>query len=218
MDCPLCNLQHVVMCICKYNLLVDSSLATLDCPFWYLCIFVKNIVDTALSHALWDTLYPSVIYAPTPWIHDTYKIKECWLHTPLFGAVYPLLCCITRCTYSQCMPRMHLDDLWTNMCGLLLVGVAHAFGTVGHACATKCEKCEKEGIVYVLHWKSLRMWARFRTSHNARIWSFLKTTMHFICSARPCCSLLYSSFSMWTSQSCWLHLRFIFSSVFAPSC
>ena len=115
MDCPLCNLQHVVMCICKYNLLVDSSLATLDCPFWYLCIFVKNIVDTALSHALWDTQYPSVIYAPTPWIHDTYKIKECWLHTPLFGAVYPLLCCITRCTYSQCMSRMHLHDLWTNV-------------------------------------------------------------------------------------------------------
>ena len=34
------------------------------------------------------------------------------------------------------MPRAHLHDLWTNMCGLLLVGVARAFGTVGHTCAT----------------------------------------------------------------------------------
>ena len=41
-----------------------------------------------------------------------------------------------RCTYSQCMPRAHLHDLWTNMCGLLLVCVARAFGTVSHACAT----------------------------------------------------------------------------------
>ena len=34
---------------------------------------------------------------------------------------------ITRCTYSQCMPRAHLHDLWTNTCGLLLVGVACDF-------------------------------------------------------------------------------------------
>ena len=33
------------------------------------------------------------------------------------------------------------------MCKLMLVGVAR---TVGFACATKCEKCEKEGKVYVL--------------------------------------------------------------------
>ena len=32
--------------------------------------------------------------------------------------------------------------------GLLLVGVACAFGAVGHACTTKCEKCEKEGKAY----------------------------------------------------------------------
>ena len=32
---------------------------------------------------------------------------------------------------------------------LLLVGVAHAFGTVRHAFAMKCEKCE-EGKVYNL--------------------------------------------------------------------
>ena len=33
------------------------------------------------------------------------------------------------------------------MCELLLVGVAC---TVGHACATKCEKCGKEGKAYIL--------------------------------------------------------------------
>ena len=31
----------------------------------------------------------------------------------------------TRCKYSQCMPRAHLYDLWTNTCGL--VGVVRAF-------------------------------------------------------------------------------------------
>ena len=28
--------------------------------------------------------------------------------------------------------------------------MARAFGTVGHACATRCEKCEKEGKAYAL--------------------------------------------------------------------
>ena len=27
--------------------------------------------------------------------------------------------------------------------------MAHAFGMVSHACAMKCEKCEKEGKAYV---------------------------------------------------------------------
>jgi len=107
--------------------------------------------------------------------------------------------------YSQCMPRAHLHDLWTNTCGL--VGVAHAFGLVGHACAAKCEKCEKEGKAYALRWKSSRMRARFRTAQNAKIWSFLKTTMRFICFARRCCSLSYLSFSTRTFTLCLL-LRF----------
>ena len=40
----------------------------------------------------------------------------------------------------------------------------------------------------------------FWTAQNAKIWSFLKTTMRFICFARCCCSLLYSSFSTRTSR------------------
>ena len=93
----------------------------------------------------------------------------------------------TRCTYSQCMPPAHLHDLWTNTCGL--AGVAHAFGTVGHACAMKCEKCEKEGKMYALRWKSLRMRARFQTAQNTKIWSSLKMTTRFICFARRCCCI-----------------------------
>jgi len=98
------------------------------------------------------------------------------------------------------MHHVHLHDLWTNMCGLLLVGVARAFGTVSHACATKCEKCEKEGKACALRWKSSRMWAPFRTAQNAKIRLFLKTTTRFICFARRCCSLSCSSFSMRTSR------------------
>ena len=123
------------------------------------------------------------------------------MHTPMLfpGLLWQQLStAYTRCTYSQCMPHVHLHDLWTNMCGL--VGVACAFGMVGHACATKCEKCEKEGKMYALHWKGSRMWARFRTAQNAKIWTSLKTTTHFICFARRCCSLSYSLFSMQTSR------------------
>ena len=96
------------------------------------------------------------------------------------------------------MPRVHLHDVWTNTCGL--VDVARAFGLVGYACATKCEKCEKEGKAYALHWKSSRMRACFWTAQNAKIWSFIETTTRFICFARRCCSLSYSSFSTRTSR------------------
>ena len=93
-------------------------------------------------------------------------------------------------------PRTHFQDLWTNTCGL--VGVARAFGTVGHACM--CNEVWKvwefkEGKMYVFRWKSSRRWARFQTAQNAKIWSSLKTTTRFICFARRCVSLSYSSFS-----------------------
>ena len=63
----------------------------------------------------------------------------------------------------------------------------------------KVWKVWERGQAYVLCWKSFRMWAHLRAAWNARIWSFLKMTMHFICIGRCCCSLLYSSFS---SQRC----------------
>ena len=67
--------------------------------------------------------------------------------SPLVGQVLKPI----RCTYSQCMPRT------TNTCGLLLVGHVLLGWSVDHACATKCEKCEKEGKACVLRWKSLMM-------------------------------------------------------------
>ena len=96
------------------------------------------------------------------------------------------------------MPPVHLHDLWTNTCRLLLEGIAHALRwSVMNA--TKCEKCE-EGKAYILLWKSSRMLACFRTAQNVRIWLFLKTAMRFICFTRRCYSLSYSLFSTRTSQ------------------
>ena len=53
------------------------------------------------------------------------------------------------------MPRVHISTTFepTRVDYRELVGMGCAFGTVSHACATKCEKCEV-GKVYVLHWKS----------------------------------------------------------------
>ena len=70
-----------------------------------------------------------------------------------------------------------LHDLWTNTCGL--VGVARAFGMVSYACVTKCEKCEKAKHAHYVE----KTQACFWTPQNAKIWSFLKMTTHFICFA-----------------------------------
>ena len=81
-----------------------------------------------------------------------------------------------------------------------LVGVAHAFGLVGHA------KCNKRSVKSVRRRQSVRITLRVRKCeyifelHNAKIWSFIKTTTHFIRFARCCCSLSYSLFSMRASR------------------
>ena len=94
---------------------------------------------------------------------------------------------------SRTSPWPLNQHVWISMRGT-------CFWTVGHACATKCEKCEKEGKVYALCWKSLIMRAHFRTAQNAKIWSFIETTTRFICFARCCCSPSYSLFSTQTSR------------------
>ena len=55
-------------------------------------------------------------------------------------------------------------ELTGDTCALLLVGVAHAFGT----CATKCEK---NGKVYI---ERVPGSEASSTSPNTRIWSFLE--------------------------------------------
>jgi len=53
------------------------------------------------------------------------------------------------------MPRVHISTTFepTRVDYRELVGMGCAFGTVSHACATKCEKCEVDKA-YVLHSKS----------------------------------------------------------------
>ena len=113
----------------------------------------------------------------------------------LTSHMQPISITPTTGTYSQCVPRTHLNDLWSNTCGLLLVGVAHALGTVDHV------QQVWEGWQSVC-WKSLRMWPQLWTTLNVRIWSFLKTAMHFLCFANRCSSLLCSLFLTQSSRGC----------------
>ena len=52
---------------------------------------------------------------------------------------------------------------------IMLVGMARAFGTVGHACATKCVKCEKEGKVHIERVQEcVRVFEQHRTRRYGR--------------------------------------------------
>ena len=100
----------------------------------------------------------------------------------------------------------------TNMCGLVSRHVT-CFGTIGHACAMKYEKCE-EDKAYILRVESFDDVSAV-SNHTER--SFLKTTTCLICFVRHCCSLSYSSLSCDVDfTALWLHLRSVFSSIFVP--
>ena len=78
----------------------------------------------------------------------------------------------------------------------------------GWSCATKCEKCEKNGQAYI---KSIREVSKvFSTSPNMRMWLFLKIAMHFVCFAWVAGAplFLHSLILLWTSQGsgCILHV------------
>ena len=91
----------------------------------------------------------------------------------------------------------------TSTCGLISRHVT-CFGTVGHACAMKYEKCE-EDKAYVLRVESFD---DVSAVSNHTECSFLKTTTRLICFVRHCCSLSYSSFSCDADfTALWLHLR-----------
>ena len=97
----------------------------------------------------------------------------------------------------------HLHNLWTNTCGL--VGVAHAFGLVGHACTTNevWKVWEGRQRVRIMLKVFLRMRVHFRTAQNVKTWPFIKTTTCCTCFTRLCCcSLSYSSFLMQTRWGC----------------
>ena len=64
------------------------------------------------------------------------------------------------------------------MCGLLLVGVARAFGMVGHACARGVKSLRRKAkhMYYVEEFENVSAFSN-HTEHE--IWSFLKMTTLF---------------------------------------
>ena len=112
------------------------------------------------------------------------------------------------CICSVCLMCISMTFEPTHL--LLLIDVARAFETPSHM------QWSVKGWQNVC-WKSLRMWPRFRTAQNMRIWSFRKMAMHCLCFLRTsqdcdciyalclcfhfCASLLALSSSL-TSQFC----------------
>ena len=98
-----CSLGHPVNGQVELSNTTVRSTANYTCNQGYI-LSNGNSTRTCEANGEWSGSSPSC---------------ECgWIH------MYVIF---TRCTYSQCMPRAHLHDVWTNMCGLLLVGVARAF-------------------------------------------------------------------------------------------
>ena len=100
-----------------------------------------------------------------------------------------------RCMYSQCMPCVYLNGLWTGRRHVCIT--ASRRGKCfwdSRPYATSVTKCEKDGKAY---WKSSRKWVRFRAPH------WLQGYGHF--SRRPlfallAAALLYSSILPRTSR------------------
>ena len=88
---------------------------------------------------------------------------------------------ICTCMYSQSVPHVHLNNLWTDTC-ITVSRHGTCFGTVGHV--QRMAKC------------TLKEFEEVRFS----VRSFLKTAMHFLCFTSYCSSLSYSSTSPWISQ------------------
>ena len=105
--------------------------------------------------------------------------------------VFLFTCNQSRCTYSQCMPRVHLNDLWTDRqhvwitvsrCG------THAFGG-SRPCATRWWQ--------TVHWKSSRKGVRFWTPHQTKEYGRFSRRPFFALLAT---ALSYSSILLQTSQ------------------
>ena len=95
----------------------------------------------------------------------------------------------TRCTYSQCMPCVHLNDLWTNMCGLVSRR-GTCFWDYRFVHVQRSVKSVRRAMHTYYVERVSRMWVRFRTTQNVTSWYFLKMTMRFVCYATCCCSLV----------------------------
>ena len=87
-------------------------------------------------------------------LQDRWKVPSTMM-TIFLGSTYWQY---TRRTCLQCMPRMLLNDLWTDrwhVHTLLLVGVVHAFGMVSYV---------QQSVKRMA--KRSRKWARFRTPYQ----------------------------------------------------
>jgi len=76
----------------------------------------------------------------------------------------------TRFTYLQCMPHVHLNDLWTNRRHMCITDSRR--GECSQPCATtSVPKCKKDSKMYVERVPDFQV---SNTSLNVWIWSFLE--------------------------------------------
>ena len=101
------------------------------------------------------------------------------------------------------MPHVHtfsthvyLNNLRTNTCVLVLVGVVHAFWYMLLDRSSMCKISVSQEIE-----ESRKMAKRLlKELEDLQVWSFLKTAICFLSFARHCSSFLYSSTLPWTSR------------------
>ena len=130
------------------------------------------------------------------------------------GKVYILLflskalCYAQMCSYATCtICCLKLGVRICNVClarmhTLLLVGVAHAFGTVGHV--QQSVGSVKDGKEYMYEW----VWGSERGSNTSLKWSFLETAI--LCFASRCSLVLSISLQTSRGSGCILALCFCF--------
>ena len=73
------------------------------------------IVSTHATRYISWLLHVWILNCLLEWFFNIFDVKEADRQTNWWYRSYIL----RRCTHSQCMPCMHLHDLWTNMCGLV---------------------------------------------------------------------------------------------------
>ena len=120
-------------------------------------VLLRRVVNifNGFVNVFWSTFLRRVVNVSFS-KHSLFYIKTCCGHGLHWTA---------RCTYSH-SPWPLNQHMWISRRGTCFWGSRSCM-------CNKCEKCEKEGKAYTLQWKSSRMWARFWTAQNAKIWWFL---------------------------------------------
>ena len=116
------SMSHLVIFYLMYTLLSYFQLEQTLCYIWW----VSRHHPVCLGQPQWSHSQEQEV--AHSWLEEKSNqnsMRTSWLS-------WEVAHLITRCVYSQCMPCAYVNDLWTDMCTLLLVGVACAFGTVSH--------------------------------------------------------------------------------------